>query len=139
MWFLKAAHPLTESAQLLLPLFSMPVSAGSPAPADGDIEERLDLARLLVKRPASTFYVRVEGESMIEAAIYPGDILVVDRSVEARHNDVVIALVDGEFTVKSLHQQPALRLISQNPAHQTEITEPFEIWGVVLWVIHKAR
>ena len=128
-----------DSSQYSLPLFSMPVSAGSPSPADDYVEERLDLARLLVKRPDSTFFVRVEGESMIDASVHPGDLLVVDRSVEARHKDIVIALVDNEFTVKVLYRRPRLQLVSRNKNHPTNIDEPFQIWGVVLWVIHKAR
>jgi DNA polymerase V len=129
----------TGQKQIRLPLFSMPVSAGSPKPADEYVEEILDLSRLLVKRPEATFFVRVEGESMIEAEIHPGDLLVVDRSVEPRHKDIVIAIVDGEFTVKVLQKKPDLRLVSRNAAAPTKIEEPFEIWGVVLWVVHKAR
>lgn len=117
----------------------MPVSAGAPYPADDHVEERLDLSQLMVKRPESTFFVRVEGESMIDAAINPGDLLVVDRSLTARHKDIVIALVEGDFTVKVLHKRPALRLVSRNTNAPTEIDEPFEIWGVVLWVVHKVR
>lgn len=126
-------------AQIRLPLFSMSVSAGSPKPTDDNVEETLDIGRLLVQRPDSTFFVRVEGESMIDASIHPGDLLVVDRGIEARHKDVVIALVDGEFTVKLLYRRPHLRLVSRNKNHVTDIDEPFQIWGVVLWVVHKAR
>lgn len=133
------AQTSTEPTQYVLPLFSMSVNAGSPCPADDYVEERLDLARFLVKRPSSTFYVRVEGESMIDASVHPGDLLVVDRSLEARHKDIVIAIVDGEFTVKLLYRKPTLRLVSRNKDKITEIDEPFEIWGVVLWIVHKAR
>ena len=133
------AHPHTEPNQYRLPLFSMSVSAGVPTPADDYAEERLDLARLLVKRPESTFFVRVEGESMIDAAIHPGDLLVVDRSLEPRHGDIVIAIVEGDFTVKTLHRKPKFRLVSRNGNNSTEIKEAFEVWGVVLWVVHKAR
>jgi DNA polymerase V len=117
----------------------MPVSAGFPVPADDYVEETIDLSKLLVKRPASTFFVRVEGDSMVDASIQPGDLLVVDRSVEPRHKDTVIAIVDGEFTVKQLCKRPHLRLISRNANQITEIDEPFQVWGVVLWVVHKAR
>jgi len=134
------ALPLPDRAkQFNLPLFSMTVSAGTPILADDHVEETLDLSRFLVKRPASTFFVKVEGESMIDAAVHPGDILVVDRSLEPRHKDIVIAIVDGEFTVKLLHKKPVLRLVSRNKDNPTEIDEPFEVWGVVLWVVHKAR
>jgi DNA polymerase V len=117
----------------------MPVSAGMPSQADDYVEETLDLARLLVKRPESTFFVRVEGESMEDASIFPGDILVVDRSVSAAHGDIVIAIVDGEFTVKTLERSPCLKIVSRNKAKPTDIDEPFEVWGVVLWVVHRAR
>lgn len=136
MRYLKAQ---SVSPQLGLPLFSMPVSAGTPSPADDYAQERLDLASLLVKHPASTFFVRVEGESMIDAYIHSGDILVVDRSIEAHHGDIVIALVDNEFTVKVLQQKPRLQLVSRNKDSVTNINEPFQIWGVVLWVVHKTR
>src|SRR5215216_3346423 len=113
MRFLK---PLAQTGlkQIRLPLFSMPVSAGSPKPADGYVEETLDLSRLLIRRPDATFFVRVEGESMVDAEIHPGDLLVVDRSIEPRHKDIVIAIIDGEFTVKVLHKKPDLRLVSRN-------------------------
>jgi DNA polymerase V len=138
MRFSKAAHSPAPK-QLRIPLFSMPVSAGMPSEADDYVEETLDLARLLVKRPESTFFVKVEGESMEDASIFPGDILVVDRSLSAAHGDIVIAIVDGEFTVKTLAKRPRLKLLSRNKVNPTDIDEPFEIWGVVLWVVHKAR
>lgn len=138
MRFSKAVHS-PAPIQLRIPLFSMPVSAGMPSEADGYVEETLDLARLLIKRPESTFFVKVEGESMEDASIFPGDILVVDRSVSAAHGDIVIAIVDGEFTVKTLERKPRLRLVSHNRAKPTDIDEPFAVWGVVLWVVHKTR
>ena len=131
--------PIQGDTQFQIPLFAMSVSAGRPAPADDYVEERLDLARLLVERPESTFFVRVEGESLIDEFIQPGDYLVVDRALEARHNDIVIALVDNDFTVKVLHRKPCLKLVSRNSNHETLIDEPFTIWGVVLWVVHKTR
>lgn len=136
---MRYAKAQVSSSQYSLPLFSMPVSAGTPSPADDYVEERLDLARLLVKRPDSTFFVRVEGDSMIDASVEPGDILIVDRSLEARHKDIVIAIIENEFTVKVLHRKPHLHLVSRNCRKRTNIAEPFEVWGVVLWIIHKAR
>ena len=134
-----ALAPDQAPQQFNLPLFAMPVSAGYPSPADDQVQERLDLGQYLVKRPDSTFFVRVEGESMIDAAIEPGDLLVVDRSVRPRNNSIVIAIIEGEFTVKRLNRKPYLRLVSNNSANPAEIREPFEIWGTVLWVVHKAR
>lgn len=138
MKFTPALTP-DEPKQPRLPLFAMPVRAGSPGPADDAVQERLDIGRMLVRRPDSTFFVKVEGESMVDASIQPGDILVVDRSVQPRHNEIVIALVDGEFTVKRLSRRPSLRLVSSNHEHPVEIREPFEVWGTVLWVVHKTR
>lgn len=139
MRYSRVLLPLTESTQIRLPLFAMPVSAGFPSPTDDHVEERLDIARLLIKRPDSTFFVKVEGESMVDAAIQAGDLLVVDRSIQARHEDIVVALVDNEFTVKVLYRKPQLHLVSRNQGNPVCIDEPFEIWGVVLWVVHKTR
>lgn len=136
---MRCCKVLPNSEQLKLPLFSMNVRAGPPMPADDQIEETLDITRLLIKRPESTFFVKVEGDSMIDASIEAGDLLIVDRSVEAQHKDIVIAMVDGEFTVKVLYQKPRLHLISRNQKQPVWIDKPFEIWGVVLWVVHKAR
>jgi SOS-response transcriptional repressor LexA len=78
------------------------VVAGFPSPAEQYLEPPLDLNELLVKRPAATYFVRVEGDSMIEAGIHDGDLLVVDRSLRPASGDVIIASVDGDFTVKTL-------------------------------------
>ncbi|MDX1803599.1 MAG: translesion error-prone DNA polymerase V autoproteolytic subunit [Alcanivorax sp.] len=99
-----------------LPLFTQPVSAGFPSPAQDYLESRLDLNRLCIRQPAATFFVRVEGESMLEAGIHDGDMLVVDRSLDACHGDIVVACVDGEFTVKELALRPRVRLLPRNPA-----------------------
>lgn len=133
-----ARQPNDES-QKRLPLYSTLVSAGLPTFADDAIQERLDIGRLLVQHPESTFFVKVEGDSMLDASIQPGDLLVVDRAVQPRHNQIVIAIVEGEYTVKRLSRKPVLRLVSANKAHPTEIHQPFEVWGTVLWVVHKAR
>lgn len=138
MRFSKADSRLGPT-QYRLPLFSMAISAGHTQPADDYVEETLDLARFLVKRPESTFFVRVEGESMIDACIHPGDLLVVDRSLLPRHNDIVIAQIEGELTVKTLHKDPALKLVSRSQGDAVEIAEPFEVWGVVVWVLHQTR
>ena len=87
-----------------LPLYASKVQAGFPSPADDFMEGRLDLNQHLVKHPTATFFVRVSGDSMIEAGIHPDDILVVDRSLEPRHGKIVIAALDGELTVKRLHK-----------------------------------
>ena len=108
-----------------------------------EAEERLDLNRYLMKHPVATFYVRVEGDSMIGAGINPGDILVVDRAVTARHGDIIIARVEDELYVKRLHiEQGKTVLIPENPAYEPfRITEEmdFESGGTVMHVIHTFR
>jgi DNA polymerase V len=123
-----------------VPLFLNPVAAGFPAPTEDYIEGKIDLNRHLVKHPDSTFLVRVVGESMQDAGIHPRDLLVVDRSLEAISGKVVIAVVDGELTVKRLRKhRNKLWLMPENPNFQPiEIGENVElhIWGVVTNVIH---
>lgn len=125
-----------------LPLYSNTVQAGFPSPADDYIECRLDLNTHLIKHPAATFFVKARGDSMLNAGIQSGDILVVDRSLEATHGKIVIAALNGELTVKRLHRQHGtVRLMAENPAYQPiEITQELDmvIWGVVTYVIHEA-
>ena len=123
------------------PLMATPVAAGFPSPAEQYIESPLDLNELLVHRPAATFFVRAAGDSMTGAGIRPGDILVVDRSLEARDGSIVIACVDNEFTVKFLRSdgerwylQPANR--KYKPITFSEGME-LRIFGVVTAVIHQ--
>jgi DNA polymerase V len=123
-----------------LPLFLARVSAGFPSPADDYLEGRLDLNKHLIKHSAATFFVRASGDSMIGAGIHSEDILVVDRSLEPANNSVVIAVVNGELTVKRiLSTDGKLFLVSENPNyHPIKISEDmeFEVWGVVTSVIH---
>src|SRR5881398_3060794 len=89
-----------------LPIFFLErVSCGFPSPADDYVETALDLNELVIAHPAATFYVRVSGDSMMNAAICHGDIIVVDRAREPGHNSIVVAHLDGEFTVKRLSQR----------------------------------
>ena len=122
------------------PLFMVSVSAGFPSPAEDYIEGRLDLNRHLIKHPAATFFVRVAGDSMIDAGIHPGDILVVDRALEPKDASVVIAVLDGELTVKRLaRREGKLYLVPDNRAYPPLEIQPdmeFEVWGVVTSVIH---
>lgn len=124
-----------------LPLMETPVSCGFPSPAEQYIESPLDLNDLLVKRPAATFFVRAAGDSMLGAGIRPGDILVVDRSATPLDGSIVIACVDGEFTVKYLRRDDAgLRLEPANRKYRA-IAFPegreLRIFGVVTACIHQ--
>ncbi|MFN2369128.1 MAG: LexA family protein, partial [Desulfurivibrionaceae bacterium] len=95
-----AIHGFDPTSQVIRPLYAGGVSAGFPSPAEDYIEQHLDLNELLIRRPAATFFVRVNGDSMTGAGINHGDILIVDRSVEPAGGKIVIAVIDGEFTVK---------------------------------------
>ena len=124
-----------------LPLYLSPVQAGFPSPADDYSDEKIDLHRLVVKNDVATFFLRAAGESMVGAGIFDGDLLVVDRSVEATHNRIVIAALDGELTVKRLvRQKDKVYLAPENPDYpKFDITnrEHVFIWGVVTYVVHK--
>ncbi|MDD4202574.1 MAG: translesion error-prone DNA polymerase V autoproteolytic subunit [Candidatus Omnitrophica bacterium] len=124
-----------------MPLFSSCVCAGFPSPADDYVEKRLDLNELLIKNSAATFFVKVTGESMIGAGINDGDILIVDKSKKADNNNIVIAVLNGELTVKRVQKNKnKLFLIPANDAFKKiEVTEDtdFIVWGVVTNVIHQ--
>jgi DNA polymerase V len=133
--------PHSEPSQVSTPLFAGRVSAGFPSPADDYIEGRLDLNEHLIRHPAATFFVRASGDSMTGAGINHGDLLVVDRALDASEGDVVIAALDGELTVKRLRLVDGRRcLVPENARYKpiavgadTEV----EIWGVVAYVIHE--
>ncbi len=122
------------------PLFLVPVCAGFPSPADDYLEGKLDLNEHLIKHEAATFFVKVKGDSMIGAGIHSGDLLIVDRATLPTDNRVVVAIINGQLTLKRLCQQgPKLCLMPENGDYQPiEITEgtDFEVWGVVTHVIH---
>ena len=109
----------TKNKPCYIPLFLERISAGFPSPAQDYVEQSLDLNELCIKQPTATFFVRVEGDSMIEAGIHPGDILVVDRSIQAEQGDIVIASVHGEFTVKELQLKPQLKLNPRNEQYSS--------------------
>jgi len=125
---------------LPLPLFSGKVAAGFPSPADDYVEKTLDLNELLIQKPAATFFVRAQGESMLGAGIHPNDILIVDRSIEPVPRKIVICALNGELTVKRLERDnEQWQLKAENPAYaDIVIHEELElvIWGVVTNVIH---
>lgn len=128
------------NARCCLPLFLERVSAGFPSPAADYEEGRLDLNRYLIKNPPATFFVRVAGDSMIGAGIHPGDLLVVDRSLEPRDKNVVIAALNGELTVKRIRiRRKKIYLEAENEIYasrEVSAEADFEVWGVVTNVIH---
>lgn len=122
---------------------SWPVLAGFPSQADDYKERPLDLNDLVVPHPVSTYFMRVEGDSMIGVCIYPKDVIVVDRAITASHNKIVVAKLGEDFTLKRLQVIKGSKRIflkPENPKYQLmEVThrEDFEIWGCVTWVVHK--
>ena len=129
------------STTLTRPLFLSKVPAGFPSPADDYLEGKLDLNEHLIKHKSATFFVRVSGDSMTGAGIHDGDLLIVDRTLEAQDKSVVIAVVNGEFTVKRIKKDNGrVWLMPENekfqPMEMKEDSE-LEIWGVVTNVIHK--
>jgi DNA polymerase V len=138
---IKEIRKFTKTTSLERPLLGSNVPAGFPSPAQDYIEATLDLNDYLIAHPTSTFFVRVEGYSMIEAGIHPDDILIVDRAIEAIHNKIIIAILDGELTVKRLNiVDKVYWLVPENSQYEPIlITESndFAVWGVVTYVIHK--
>ena len=135
--------PVKQKSKLKIPIASESISAGFPSPADNYIDGELDLNSYLVTNPPATFFVRVDGESMINAGIHSNDILIVDKSLEAKNNDIIIAAVNGEFTVKRFCKNNAsIKLLPDNPNYKEVIITPetdFEIWGIVTNVIHRVH
>ena len=127
--------------RIYLPVAGSTVQAGFPSPAAGYEDEALDINDLVVSNPTATFYVRVKGNSMIDANIFDGDILVVDKSIDPCHGKIVIAVIDGEFTVKTLYTKDGLvKLIPANPEYSEILLrdeQELNIWGVVSFIIHK--
>lgn len=129
---------LLQSGSASLPLYGSKVPAGSPMLADDFIEDLIDLNTYFVKKPASTFLIRVSGESMIKAGIFAGDILIVDHALEATHGKIVVAALDEGLTVKRLYRKEGvLRLLPENDDYSPiEVNGDLVIWGVVRHVIH---
>ena len=121
-----------------IPLFSTKVRAGFPSPADDHVEQRLDVSEYLIDQVDATFFVTIQGQSMIDVGLMPGDKVVVDKSKSAVVGDIVLAVVDSEFTIKTLSRSKdgSIRLLPANssgsfkPIEITESTQ-FEVWGVV--------
>ena len=135
-------RPAFDSEALLLPLLGRLLPAGFPSPADDYLEGEIDLNRLLIERPAACYLMRVSGASMSGAGILDGDLVVVDRSVEARAGHVVVAVIHGEMTIKRLRRLKDGRSVLQaeHPDYPKLIIceeQPAEIWGVVVGCVRK--
>jgi len=130
-----------DLASYELKLLSHRISAGFPSPAGDYVEDGLDLNNYLVQNKPATFMFTVRGESMIVAGIHDGDKVVVDKALKAKHNDIVVAVVDGEYTIKRLYKyRGRIELRPENPDYQPiTFTEGHElqIWGVVIGVVRK--
>ena len=123
-----------------IPLLTDSVSAGFPSPADDHIEENIDLNQHLISNPFSTFFLRVKGDSMINAGIKDKDLIIVDKSLTARPGNIIIAMIDGEFTMKRLSiKNNELYLKAENhnyPDFRFKNHIDVQIWGVVIYSIH---
>ncbi len=131
---------VSKSVAFGQPLLVSGVAAGFSSPAEGYQWGSLDLNQHLIQHPAASFWVRVQGDSMVGAGIHDGDLLLVDRALSAAHGSVVIASVDGGLTVKRLwYQQGKVQLIS-DPADDSSLSTspdaPFKVWGVVTHAVH---
>jgi len=131
------------TTQLDLPLAGTAIAAGFPSPAEEYLDLALDLNKELIKHPAATFYARVKGDSMVDAGIQDGDLLVIDKALEPKDGAIAVCYLDGEFTVKRLAvQEEGVFLMPANaefkPIQITEENE-FLVWGIVAYVIHKPR
>ena len=124
-----------------VPSFLCSVPAGFPSPATDYMEEGIDLNEYLVRHKSASFLFRVRGDSMVMAGIVDGDRVVVDRSIEAKHNHIIVAVLNGEYTIKRLYRQGGhIELRPDNPAHQPILIAPdaeLQVWGVVVGVARR--
>ena len=134
-------HPSKELFQRQIAMLRKSVPAGFPSPADDYVEGRLSLDEHLIQHKESTFFMRVAGDSMRGMGIFDGDLLIIDRFVPATVGSVVIAVLDGEFTVKQLLHTPEGHVLrAAHPSFPDVLVKPeqdFSIWGVVQWKVHK--
>ena len=135
-----APQPLGNSP-LVLDLCGWAVPAGFPSPAADHTQKRIDLNDHLIRNKEATFIFKVKGDSMVGAGIYEGDALVIDRSIEAKHNNIVLAVLNNEFTVKRLYKRGGVvKLVAENnlyPPIVVKSGEELSIWGVVTYNLHK--
>lgn len=132
-----------DPSPLILPVAGDCVRAGFPSPAEDFQVERLDLTTILVSHPQATFFLRLRGDSMHDAGLFNGDLLVVNRALKPVNGDVVIAVVDGEFTCKTLWLKfGRMKLVAANPTYPEIVPkegQTIEVWGVVTASIKRLR
>ena len=130
-----------DAVALWLDVCGWQVSAGFPSPAADHAQKRIDLNQQLIRNKAATYIFRVKGDSMTGAGIYEGDVLLVDRSMDPKHNHIVVAQLNNEFTVKRLYRRGGVvKLLAENPIYPPRLIkeeDDFLVWGVVTNNIHK--
>ncbi len=130
----------SQPLRLSIPLATEKISAGFPSPAEDYLELGIDLNQQLIRNPSSTFFVRVNGDSMAGAGIHNGDLLIIDRSIEPKPSHIVVAILDGSFTLKRLTRyRDSLRLEADNPNFPPIDLNTYgevQIWGVAMYSIH---
>lgn len=134
------------ASQMDLPYVDMGIRAGFPSPAQDYMDRSLDFNKELIAHPAVTFYAKVAGLSMIDAGIDDGDIIVIDKSLDPRQNDIVVAFIDGEFTMKYIdfsHKERGIIWLRPGnkdyPSFKVTVDDDFTVWGVVTKVIKNFR
>lgn len=136
----RSVHAVGWADSICLPIISVPIAAGFPSPADDHLQSELNLQDALVHHPAATFFMKVEGDSMTGCGIFSGDLLIVDRSLDPVDGAVVIAVLDGEFTVKRFRRSKGQVLLATENSDYPPITVSkgmdFYVWGVVTFVVH---
>lgn len=137
-------HPQSVSIhdnKVWLDVCDWKVPAGFPSPAGDHTRKRIDLNDHLIRNADATYIHRVKGDSMIDIGIYEGDALVVDRSIEPKHGDIVLAVLNNEYTLKRLHRRgDVIKLVPENKSYPTIVVKPeeeFSVWGVVTYNLHK--
>lgn len=135
--------PVNNATELSLPFIENTISAGFPSPAEDYLENGIDLNKELIRHPSTTFFGRVKGDSMCEAGIYEDDILVIDKSLDARNDDIAVCFIDGEFTLKRIRKEKDVVILIPANAKYKPITvtadNDFLIWGIVTSIIRKIR
>ena len=132
-----------KEAKLFIPLSEENISAGFPSPAEDYLQEEIDLNEYLIANPASTFILRVNGNSMTKAGIQNDDLIIIDKSINPRPGNIVIASLDGNFTIKRLLEKDGEHYLKADqpnyPMIKISNQEQVEIWGVAIYSIHKIK